>query len=108
MDTVLVESGDILLYLYTNIDGNVAKKPAGFHNLQNMRDAFLGFLEHLQPGGYEQVAMCHTGGPTPAPLDLEGFNTLCMEGPSYDVQAIQVFIPSKGDTGSSVTFRYCI
>ena len=95
-----------MLYLYTNVDGNISKKPAGLHNFLSMRDAFFGFLEHLQPGGHEYVAVCHSGAPPPpALLDAESFNSLCMGSPSPDVQVIQVFVPSKGDSGSCVTFR---
>jgi hypothetical protein len=100
-----LESGEILLYLYTNVDGNVSKKPAGLHNFQQLRDAFFGFLEHLQPGGHEYVAVMHTASPAPTPLDAEHFNSLCMGAPSLDAQVLQVFVPSKGDSGTSVTFR---
>lgn len=103
MDTAVIEGGEIILYLYTNVDGNVSKKPAALHNFQNMRDAFFGFLEHLQPSGHEYVAVCHS--PTPLPLDAESFNSLCMGHPSPEVQVIQVFVPSKGDSSASVTFR---
>lgn len=106
VDTVILERGEVVMYLYTNTDGIISKKPVGLNNFLSMRDAFFGFLEHLQPDGYKHVAVCHSSGTTGGVcLDGESFNALCMGNPSEEVEVLQAFVPSKGDTGACVTFR---
>ncbi len=93
------------MYLYTNMDSYVSRKPATMHSMQRIRDEFCGFSDIIQPQNHKYLAIAHYTGRPPVPLDLETFNTICMGATPLDLELLQVFIPSKGNMASSATYK---
>ena len=105
-DTIILNKGDVVMYLYTNIDGYISKKPTSMHSMQRIRDEFCGFLDNLQPNGHKYVAVAHYAGRAPIPIDIENFNSICMGATPPDLEILQVFVPSKGSQTVGTTFKY--
>lgn len=106
MDTVVINRGDVEMYLYTNSDGYIARKPSQMHAMQKIRDEFCSFIDVIQPNKHLYVAIAHyTGSPSPVSLDLENFNSICMGSTPLDLELLQVFIPSKGNLSSCATYK---
>jgi hypothetical protein len=106
VDTIILNKGGVVMYLYTNMDGYVSKKPKSLNSMQKIRDEFCGFLDNIQPSGHKYVAIAHYSGRQPLPIDIENFNSICMGATPTDLDLLQVFVPSKGNPTSHSTFKY--
>lgn len=102
---MVINRGDVEMYLYTNSDGYIARKPSQMHAMQKIRDEFCSFIDLIQPHKHLYVAIAHSTGRSPVPLDLENFNSICMGSTPLDLELLQVFIPSKGNLSSSATYK---
>lgn len=97
--------GEVEMYLFTNMDGYITKKPQSMHAMQKIRDEFCSFIDVIQPNKHQYVAIAHYAGKPSVSLDLENFNTICMGATPLDLELLQVFIPSKGNLTSSSTYK---
>lgn len=105
VDTIVLNKGEVVMYLYTNMDGYISKKPKALHSMQKIRDEFCGFLDNLQPTSHKYVAIAHYAGRLPFPIDIENFNSICMGATPADLELLQVFVPSKGNPTTHSTFK---
>ena len=106
MDTVILRNAEVELFLYTNVDGIVSKKPQTMCVLQRIRDEFCSFQDILQPSPMRRyVAVMQMKHKEPVPVDLESFNSLCMGSTPHDLEVLRCFVPSKGHDSEYVTFR---
>jgi len=107
LDTVLLEDKRIKLWIYTDYDGNISKKPRNLYSLVRVRDEFIGLVQTFQPGGYTNVALIlqNEDNATPVPVSLEDLTVMCDEGLSSDVVTIQIFIPARGNHAHFRTHR---
>jgi hypothetical protein len=102
---VVINRGDVEMYLFTNTDGYISKKPITMHAMQKIRDEFCSFIDIIQPNKHLYVALAHYSGRPLVSLDLENFNSICMGSTPLDLELLQVFIPSKGNLSSSATYQ---
>ena len=103
----MLTNGEVDIFLYTNADGTVSRKPQSMCVLQRIRDEFCAFQDVLQPGVSRRfVAVMQMRGKEAVPVDLESFNSLCMGSTPHDLEVLRCFVPSKGHDAEYVTFRY--
>lgn len=97
------------MYLYTNVDGHITKKPLAMQNFAKIHEQFLSIADSFKltnnPNMF--VATTQSCGKSPVMLNIEEFNKLCLSSTiPNDLEILQCFIPSKGNTSTCCTFRY--
>ena len=107
VDTVLLDHGDITHYLFTNLDGFIAKKPPSFCTIAKIKEELSKYADKLPQGSrYVATAISSTSEGVQL-IDYENMNQMLTTIPPH-IDAIQYFVPSKGKACQYRTFRWPI
>lgn len=111
-DSILIDNNEVLLYTYTDLEGNISKKPTKFNNLDKISKEFNDMheilerkmkLKDIDTTNYNNIAVLHTTNQFPNIIRKDLFDMMCsmrqfnQENPCV----LQFYIPSKGKLTSS-------
>lgn len=94
------------MYLFTNVDGFISKRPKSMLSFEKIYEQFLIFATAISPEKNLFVAFCHSAGKLPVAIDTDTLtNFLRNRTIPLDAEVLQCFIPSKSDTSFNTTYR---
>lgn len=106
VDSVLLDDGNIVNYVYTGKDGCLKVKPRTHFVLMKVRNEFAKIAAALQGPDATNIALLHREECEPSPLNYEGLNSICTGATPMQPLVLQCFVPSKGNPSSFRTFRF--
>ena len=105
-DTLILESGVVVDYLFTSTDGYLSRKPRSALTMSHALEEFLKIAARLQDQvAPVYVATVQQNEGAPLALGMTEFQNLCTAPPPEARTVVQCFVPSKGNATTARTYR---
>eukprot|EP01041_Mallomonas_annulata_P003889 gene3889-7762_t len=103
-DTIVYTNGSVYSWLYTDEQGRLQRKPQSQCTGARIQQDFYQYYSSAHNTA-QHVALLHSRSVDPTPIRTEDFVALCHGRVSDEIQAMQIYIPSKTDPLHFRSFR---